>query len=45
MITYIQKDIEGYIIKTDDTNLKIGFSYDDFKNGAFIKITEDRSYI
>lgn len=42
MRTYIQKDIEGYVIKTDDINLKIGMSYEDFKNGSFVQITEDQ---
>lgn len=42
MRTYIQKDIEGYVIKTDDTDLKIGISYEDFKNGSFVQITEDQ---
>ena len=42
MRTYIQKDIEGYVIKTDDTDLKIGMSYEDFKNGSFVQITEDQ---
>lgn len=42
MKKYIQKDIEGYIIETDDNDLVLGLSYQDFLNGNYIQITEDQ---
>lgn len=40
MGTYIQKDIEGYVVESDGISLPVGYSYEDFENGKYIGITE-----
>ena len=40
MCTYIQKDIEGYVVESDGISLPMGYSYEDFENGKYIGITE-----
>jgi hypothetical protein len=43
MKTYVQKDIEGYYINAEniDANFR-GFTYDDFLNGKYIELSEDK---
>lgn len=42
MKTYIQKDVEGLYIESEESFSNYGFSYDDFLNGRYIELSEDQ---